>query len=152
MPRLTSAGPPPAAAEGVVVPRVTTAERRAAAAMRRDADRRLAAVVERVSDAFLAIGPDWRITYANGEAARLSGTSAAALVGRNHWDQWPETVGSEVERQYRRVAADGVPAHFVHHYPEAGVWHAIAAYPAEGGGIAVFYHDVTAEKRAEAER
>jgi diguanylate cyclase (GGDEF)-like protein len=65
---------------------------------------------------------------------------------------WPETVCTEVERQYRRVATERVAVRFEHWYPGARVWHAIQAYPAEGGGVAVFYRDVTAEKQAAAER
>ncbi|GJG88806.1 hypothetical protein tb265_39870 [Gemmatimonadetes bacterium T265] len=119
---------------------------------RRAAERRLAAVVEGMSEAFLSLDAAWRVTYANRAACRLNGTTRAALVGRDHWALWPETAGGEIERQYRRVAADGVPARFEHYYPRAGVWHAIQAYPAEGGGLAVFFRDVTAERAAAAER
>jgi signal transduction histidine kinase len=119
---------------------------------RRAVDRRLAAVVEGMSDAFLALDADWRVTYANRECARLNGTTPEALVGCDHWARWPEAAGGEVERQYRHAAAAKVGVRFVHHYPAADVWHAVYAYPAEGGGLAVFYHDVTAEQRALAEQ
>ena len=128
------------------------ADRRSAAIARRAIDRRVRAVVEGMSDAFLAIGPDWRITYANREAARLNGTVARALVGADHWEQWPETVGSEVERQYRRVVTERVPVQFEHHYERAGIWHDVRAYPADDGGVAVFYRDITKTKLLELER
>jgi PAS domain S-box-containing protein len=117
-----------------------------------DGDRRLAALIESVSDAFLALDADWRVTYANREAARLSGVTPEALLGRSHWEIWPWTIGSEVERQYRRAVAEQRPAHFEHFYPGARVWHSIHAYPAEGGGLAIFYRDITAAKGAAAER
>ncbi|AHG88753.1 PAS sensor protein [Gemmatirosa kalamazoonensis] len=125
-------------------------ERRAA--NRRDIDRRVTAVIEGMSDAFLALDAEWRITYANREVARLNGVTSAQLVGRVHWDVWPETVGSEVERQYRRVVAERVPVQFEHYYEDADVWHDIRAYPADDGGLAVFYRDVSAQKRLEGER
>jgi PAS domain S-box-containing protein len=134
-------------------PRETSAEREnRRAASRRDIDRRVTDVIEGMSDAFLAIGPDWRVTYANREAARLNGVTPEALVGRVHWDVWPETVGNAVERQYRYVVTARVPVQFEHYYPNADVWHDIRAYPADDGGIAVFYRDVTGRKRLEAER
>jgi PAS domain S-box-containing protein len=102
------------------------------------------AVVEGMSDAFLALDPEWRVTYANQEAARLNGALATTLEGQDHWEQWPETRGSEVERQYRRVVAERVPAAFEHHYEAADVWHDIRVYPADDGGLAVFFRDVTA--------
>jgi signal transduction histidine kinase len=119
---------------------------------RRADDRRLAAVVEGMSDAFVALDADWRVAYVNRECARLNNTTPAALVGCDHWEQWPETVGTEVEREYRRAVAERMPVQFTHYYPRADVWHAIHAYPAEGGGLAVFYRDVTADHRARAER
>ena len=122
------------------------------AALRRAAERRLAAVVEGMSEAFLSLDANWRVTYANRAACQLNGTTRAALVGRDHWQQWPETLGSEVERQYRRAEAERVPARFEHYYPRANSWHAIQVYPAEGGGLAVFYRDITAERAATAER
>jgi PAS domain S-box-containing protein len=126
--------------------------RRGETAERRESARRLAAVVEGMSEAFLSLDAAWRVTYANRAACRLNGLTRGELVGRDHWQQWPETVGCEVERRYRAVAAEGVPARFEHHYPGVDAWHAIQVYPAEDGGLAVFYRDVTAEKRAEAER
>ena len=148
-------GPPPT---GLAPPTSDASEPRAVPVARRRADdrravdRRLAAVVEGMSDAFLALDADWRVTYANRECARLNGTTPEALVGSDHWARWPEAAGGEVERQYRHAAAAGVGVRFVHHYPAADVWHAVCAYPAEGGGLAVFYHDVTAEQRALAEQ
>ncbi|HEY0776932.1 MAG TPA: PAS domain-containing sensor histidine kinase [Gemmatirosa sp.] len=122
------------------------------AALRRAAERRLAAVVEGMSEAFLSLDANWRVTYANRAACDLNGTTRAALVGRDHWAQWPETAGGEVEREYRRVATERVPARFDHYYPRAQTWHAIQVYPAEGGGLAVFFRDITVERASAAER
>jgi PAS domain S-box-containing protein len=125
---------------------------RRAAANRRALDRRVMAVVEGMSDAFIAVDAGWRVTYANREAARLNGTSPAALVGGDHWALWPETLGSAVERHYRRAARERVPVAFEHHYPGADVWHEVRAYPADDGGLAIFYRDISAQKALEAER
>jgi PAS domain S-box-containing protein len=119
---------------------------------RRALDRRVMAVIEGMSDAFLAIGPDWRITYANHEAARLNDTTRDELIGADHWERWPQTRGSAVERQYQRVIRERVATQFEHHYESDGVWHDIRAYPADDGGIAVFYRDITVQKHFELER
>ncbi|MFL5581940.1 MAG: PAS domain-containing sensor histidine kinase [Gemmatimonadaceae bacterium] len=127
-------------------------ERRAGESFRRARDRRVSAVIEGMSDAFLALGPDWKVLYANREAARLNGTTPEALVGCDHWERWPSTRNSEVERQYRRAVAEQVPVQFEHFYPDVGVWHDVRAYPAEDGGLSIFYRDVTAQKQLEFER
>jgi PAS domain S-box-containing protein len=137
---------------GVSTGAAAPVERRTHAVERRARDRQVGAVVEKMSDAFLALDPEWRVIYANREAARLNGTTAAALVGRDHWETWPETRGSEVETQYRRSVAEQQPVSFEHYYPGADVWHDVRAYPSEDGGLAVFYRDITARKRMEAER
>jgi PAS domain S-box-containing protein len=109
-------------------------------------------VLERISDAFLALDADWRVTYANREVGRLNGVDPAALVGRDHWALWPETLGTTVEREYRRAMAERVPVHFEHHYADADRWHDVHAYPDAAGGLAIFYRDVTARRREEEER
>jgi PAS domain S-box-containing protein len=110
---------------------------------------RINSLLDGVSDAFLALDAEWRVTYANREAARLNDATPDALLGRSHWEIWPETVGTEVERRYRRVVAERAPAHFEHFYPLSGLWHEVSAYPADDGGIAIFYRDVTARRRAD---
>ncbi len=118
----------------------------------RAAERRLAAVVEGMSEAFLSLDTAWRVTYANREACRLSGSPRAALLGREYWQLWPDALGTEIERQYRRVAAERIAVRFEHHRDGTDVWHDVHAYPAEDGGVAVFYRDVTIERQAAAER
>jgi PAS domain-containing protein len=73
-------------------------------------------------------------------------------VGRIHWEAFPASVGAEPERQYRRVQAERVEAHFVHHYVGEGYdFHLeIAAYPVGEGGVAVFWRDVSERVRTAA--
>jgi PAS domain S-box-containing protein len=105
-----------------------------------------------MSDAFLALDTDWRVTYANREAARLNGVEAEALTGADHWARWPETVGTELEATYRRAMRERQPAALLQQYPASGRWHEIRLFPMDEGGLAIFYRDVTDQKRVEAER
>ena len=128
------------------------ASERRAVHLRRALDRRIAAVLESVTHGFIALDRHWRVTYANPEAARLNGTTPDSLIGRDHWVIWPESLGSAVEERYRAAVASQTAAHFIHHYAGADVWHEIHAYPADEGGLAVLYRDITEERRADAER
>ena len=131
----------------------TGAERRQSAERpRRAVDCRVAAVLESVTHGFLALDAEWRVTYANAAAMSLSGHAGASLVGRSHWEVWPETVGTDVERRYREVVAEGRSAHFEHHYAGRDVWHEIHAFPTDDGGVAIVYRDVTEEHAAAAAR
>jgi PAS domain S-box-containing protein len=106
-------------------------------------------LLERMTDAFIALDREWRITYMNGAAVRLNGKPREESLWRSHWEEWPLTVGSEVERQYRLAMGTQQPVHFEHHYmaPGRDFWHRIHAYPSENG-LSIFFRDITEEKRA----
>ena len=104
--------------------------------------------LERMTDGFLALDREWRIVFMNAAARKVGVDPGPDVVGRSHWAQWPETVGTEVERQYRRAMETQRPAHFEHHYqvPGKDFWHTIHAYP-DPTGLSIFYRDITAQKR-----
>jgi PAS domain S-box-containing protein len=109
-----------------------------------------ALVLEQVSDAYVLMDSEFRITAVNPSAERVLGQARADLVGRVHWEAFPASVGAEPERQYRRVQAERVEAHFVHHYVGEGYdFHLeIDAYPVGDEGVAVFWRDVSERVRA----
>ena len=47
------------------------------------------AVVEGITDGFLALDRDWRVTYVNAEAERLNRMSREEMMGRSFWDIFP---------------------------------------------------------------
>ncbi len=107
-------------------------------------------ILERVADAFVALDSQWRIVYANREACRINQKSLEEFQGKVHWDEWPASVGSELECQFRRAMTEKVEAHFEHRYVSDpyDVWLEIDVYPAEDG-ISLFYRDISARKHAE---
>jgi PAS domain S-box-containing protein len=114
---------------------------------------RLSQVLESMTDAFLMLDKNWRVVFINHEAARIHNKPAKECLGKNHWEEWPFTVGTRVEQMYRQVMEKRKAVHFDHHYFDEGqynLWHEIHAYPYEDG-IAIYYHDITERKRAEEE-
>lgn len=114
---------------------------------------RLTNVLDSISDAFVTLDRDWRITYINPEAARINLKPPEAVLGKTHWEEWPASVGTIVEEQYRRAMTERVPVHFEHRYfvpGEYDVWLDIHAYPTEEG-LALFYRDITERKQLEHE-
>lgn len=102
-------------------------------------------VLDSVTDAFLVMDRDWRITFINPEAARINKKPPAAFLGKTHWEEWPASVGTVVEEQYRKAMNERVVVHFEHHYYVAGeydTWLDIRAYPYEDG-LALLYRDIT---------
>ncbi len=117
----------------------------------RESEARAKGVLDGMTESFMLLAPDFRILEINDEALRLETRPHEAIVGRTHWKVYPGTEDSELGRLYRRAMTRRVPVSLEHCYRwEDGRsgWYDMRAYPVEGG-LAVFYRDVTARKRAE---
>lgn len=116
-------------------------EHRAAAAEREQ-------LLERITDAFFAVDRDWRFTYVNREAERVLQRSREDLFGKNIWQEFPNAIGTVLEREYRRAMATQTTIEFEDYYPPRGIWLEVRAYPSPQG-LSVYFHDVTARKQTE---
>ena len=108
-------------------------------------------ILESITDAFICLDQDWRITYANKEAARLNNVQPQEMIGKTHWDMCPWSVGTLVEHTYRQVVADGIAAHFEFFYEPLMMWLEIHAYPCQVG-LSIYFRDISDRKRIEASR
>ncbi|MET0399050.1 MAG: PAS domain-containing protein [Longimicrobiaceae bacterium] len=115
------------------------------------AERRAARVLERVSDEHLTMDAGFRILTVNAAAERALGRTQDELRGMTHWEAFPASLGSDAERHYRRVAAEGVEAHFTDHYVGEGYDRhlEVDAYPTDEGGVALFWRDISERVNAE---
>jgi PAS domain S-box-containing protein len=95
--------------------------------------------------------PDFRYLEVNGAFERLTGLSAAAVVGRTVRETilgvepvWVET--------FARVAETGEAATLVEQVAALGRWFEVTTYRTEPGRFAVLFTDVTERRRAEGRR
>lgn len=110
---------------------------------------RIARVMDAWSTAFFFLDRSWRFTYLNGEAERVLGRRADEVVGRTIWEEFPASVDSEFERCYRHAAETGEQVAFDAFYPEPlNAWYEVRAWPGPDG-LAVYFLDITARRRAE---
>jgi PAS domain S-box-containing protein len=109
-------------------------------------------VLHGMADAYVALDAAFRVTDVNPAMVRAVRLGRDAMLGRSFWELFPGTVGTAFEEHYRRVAGGGRDAHFTHDYSDGrlDLVSEVDVYPAPGGGIAVFWRDVTARVRAEA--
>jgi diguanylate cyclase (GGDEF)-like protein/PAS domain S-box-containing protein len=132
---------------------VSTAEAEAA---RAEATTRTAAEVidnlESISDMYIGVDADWRVTYINAQAEARLGVSRDDVVGEDLWAQFPGLLGSEFEKTYRYVARTGQTATLEARYDEADLWCEARVYPLGRGGIAIYFRDVSERRAMEQER
>lgn len=107
---------------------------------------RLAAMLEAITDGFVAFDERWRYTYVNAEAARMLGRSVDDLINTSVWSQFPELAGSGTEEALRRAMHERVSTTTEEFYAPLDGWFDVRAYPWEEG-VAVFFRDVTETHR-----
>jgi PAS domain S-box-containing protein len=124
---------------------------RAQAELREERDRSRY-IFDAITEGFALFDRNWTILQMNAEGLRICGLEAGQVIGRNHWELFPDSTDTEGGRMYREVmrsrAAGSVEDCRVF---EGGrrVWTEIRAYPTRDGGVASFFRDITDRKLAE---
>ncbi|KXU84366.1 hybrid sensor histidine kinase/response regulator [Caballeronia megalochromosomata] len=124
---------------------------RAQAELRAERDRSRN-IFDTMAEGFMLLDSQWNVLYMNAEGLRIAEKSIVQVLGRSHWDIWPEAIDSEAARMYRRVMASGEAgtAEYCQRNPGSDdIWVEVRAYPTSEGGIASFFRDITERKVAE---
>lgn len=113
---------------------------------------RVTEILESMGDGFFSLDKDWRVLMVNSEQEKTSRMTRAETVGRIFWELWPATAAPDslYWKEYHRCRDERVAVRFVEYFAPLDLWTDVRAYPTPEGGIAVFYRDVSEEKRAEA--
>jgi len=108
----------------------------------------LIATLNRITDGFLALDHEWRITYINPQGARLLRKRPDELVGRDLWAEFPELVGSLFDMELHRSMAEQVPVIFENYCTPLEAWFEVHAYPSPEG-LSVYYQDISERVRSQ---
>jgi diguanylate cyclase (GGDEF)-like protein/PAS domain S-box-containing protein len=118
----------------------------------REAELRLAAMLDAISDGFLVLDSEYRFVFVNRRTEAILGSTAGALVGRSIWDAFPSAIGTKFDEVYHRVMQNRVAERFEEFYPEPlNLWIEVRAEPA-AEGIAVYFQDITGRRAIHDER
>ncbi len=110
---------------------------------------RIVNILESISDAFVSIDDQARITYMNRRAEQLLNHPREELLGQIVWQAIPDLIGSTFHREYRRAVGEGVPVAFEEFYAPLKAWVEMHAFPT-AEGLTVYFRNITARKHAEA--
>jgi len=117
------------------------------------AERFTRGVLESIADPFIVLDSQWRYRFVNAPAAEMmaiaGGVKPRDVVGASIWEMFPQTVGSDLERNVRRSARDRVAMSFEWFNPQRRHWALLHCYPLPDGGLAIQWRDVTENKRSD---
>lgn len=105
-------------------------------------------VLESITDAFYTVDKDWRFTYVNREYERVQKRNRNELLGKNIWAEFPYATRLAFYPQYHRAMDEQVSVHFEEYNPSRDMWVTASAYPT-ASGLAIYFRDITAEKKAQ---
>lgn len=109
--------------------------------------RKVAVVLESISDAFVAFDLDWRYTYVNQAAAQLLQKAPQELIGKYVWQEvFIGEVGGLTYHELHRAVAQQIPLSWEEFEQSIGRWLEIRAYPS-CEGVTVYFQDITERKR-----
>ncbi|MFE0523773.1 SpoIIE family protein phosphatase [Streptomyces sp. NPDC058954] len=111
----------------------------------------LSRALRHMSDGFLAVDDQWRITFANLEAERLLGFSEEQMFGRLLWALPSVRRIPGLKARCLRAAAEEKPAGFDVHLPETGQRFHLRLVPGPDGRT-LYFQDVTEKRRLAEER
>ncbi|MET7476640.1 SpoIIE family protein phosphatase [Streptomyces sp. NPDC005648] len=111
----------------------------------------LSRALRHMSDGFLAVDDEWRITFANLEAERLLGFSEEQLFGRLLWALPSARRIPGLKVHCLRAAAEEKPAGFDVHLPDSGQRFHLRLVPGPDGRT-LYFQDVTEKRRLAEER
>ncbi len=115
-----------------------------------DKNRRISQILESMSDGFISLDRDLRLTYANRVFARLARKPLGEIIDEEFLRVFPFAIGGGMEDRVRQVMRTGEMLtydirHIVFGEPH---WFRVRMYPQEGG-VSVYYVDYTDQRKIE---
>jgi|GEM_PF-3582884 len=102
-------------------------------------------ILESIADAFFAVDHSWKVTYWNRVAEEALSRPKAQMLGKNLWEVFADSVGSNSYIKYHEALEKNQPVNFEDHYALLNKWYEISAYPSPQG-LSVYFKDITERK------
>ncbi|MDB5421740.1 MAG: hypothetical protein JWR59_1687 [Brevundimonas sp.] len=114
-------------------------------------ERERTSMLESISDGFFTLDAAGCFTFLNGQAAAYLDRCKESLLGHNVWEAFPEARGKVFETAVEAAVRHRLAQHFTEFLDPPGRWFRSTIYPADNGGVTVYFTDVTAERAAQAQ-
>jgi PAS domain S-box-containing protein len=111
------------------------------------ANKQLTEILERISDGFLALDAEGKVTYVNSRGAQMLGSSQEELREKNFWEEFPDAVGQRFYGEYNRALKEQKRIFMEDLYLPWRKWFETRIYPSPDG-LSIFFTDVSERKRS----
>lgn len=105
-------------------------------------------ILESIGDAFIALDPDWIVTYWNKIAEKLLGRNRFDVIGKNIWTVYPDAKELIFFEKYKEAMETGRNIVFEARYPSLDMWVEVSVYPSSKG-LSLYFKDISIRKKAE---
>ena len=112
-----------------------------------ESNRRIAKILESITDGFFAIDPQMRLTFINSQGQKLLDKKREEILGKPLMEVFPEAGDSIFLKKYQQSLATATAQSFEGFYKPLNRWFEVHAYPGEEG-LAVYFQDITERKQA----
>jgi signal transduction histidine kinase len=108
-------------------------------------------VLEHISDCFATFDRDFRVTYMNAAATRITSVLGIPHLGRSMWELYPTLLGTPLEEHFRRAMDEREAVEFEHYFRSetAENWFHFQLYPQPGEGLIAYMRETTEARRTE---
>lgn len=141
----------PAAIDSALRFRRAEKEKQEAAWRLKQSEENYRMIMERISDAFVAIDKNWNYTYVNRQAGDIMGRSPESLIGKNIWEEFPGAVGNLFYHAYHRAMETQRYISLDEFYEPFNVWLENHIYPSPDG-LSIFFRNISDRKIAEQQK
>ncbi|MFB6243576.1 MAG: PAS domain-containing protein, partial [Halobaculum sp.] len=104
--------------------------------------------LDRMTDGFIAVDTEWRVTFVNERADELLGAANTPEPGEDFWGAYPGLRESAFGEAYRRAIETREPQTVEAYYDHLDGWFEATAYPSEDG-LSIYFQDVTERRELE---
>lgn len=110
----------------------------------------LITTLESITDGFCLVDTDWKFTFLNSQAERMLKRRRHDLLGKTLWQEFPEAVGTRIDRECRLAIQAQRTSRVQAFYPALESWFDFHIYPTQAG-LAVYFQDVTERRQQQQE-
>ncbi|TAG95064.1 MAG: PAS domain S-box protein [Oscillatoriales cyanobacterium] len=133
---------------GIVINSRDITERKLSAAALEKSQQQIVNILENITDGFFTLNCNYEFTYVNPKAEQWLQRRCQELIGKNIWEEFPETIDTIFFQHFYRSVSDQANLKFEASYPPLNIWFEVEVYPSDEG-LSVFFQNITDRKNAE---